>query len=87
MRELYNLQVRPMRPAFVTSAIPWRQPSVIFSFMAGLTIEQCQQFATDCRELARREHRPDIRKQLDDMAASWEQLCESLGELAKRAKR
>ncbi len=36
--------------------------------------------------MARREPNPNIRKGLDDLAAQWEQLCETLQEMASRKK-
>jgi hypothetical protein len=50
----------------------------------GLTIEQCQEHAKACRDLVRKEPNRQTRKSLEDLAASWEQLC---GEMAKMAER
>jgi len=50
----------------------------------SLTIEQCQEHAKACRDLVRKEPNRQTRKSLEDLAASWEQLC---GEMAKMAER
>ena len=50
----------------------------------SLTIEQCQEHAKACRDMARKEPNLQTRKSLEDLAASWEQLC---GEMAKMAER
>ncbi len=49
-----------------------------------LTLDQCRQHAKHCRDMARRETNPATKKSLEDLAASWEQLCEELSDLASR---
>ena len=49
----------------------------------SLSIEQCQEHAKACREMARRETDPQTRKRLEDLASSWEELCEEIGKVAK----
>jgi hypothetical protein len=48
----------------------------------GLTVEQCQEHAKACRNLARKEADQHTRKGLEDLAASWEQLCEEMTKMA-----
>jgi hypothetical protein len=47
----------------------------------ALTSEQCRAHAKACRDMARKETNPDTRKSLEDLAASWEQLCGELDKL------
>ena len=49
-----------------------------------LSAEKCQEQAQACREMARKETNPQTRKSLEDLAASWEQLCEDIEKMAKR---
>ena len=49
-----------------------------------LTPEKCSQHAKSVRDMARRESNPETKKKLDDLAASWEQLCEEIAEIEKR---
>jgi hypothetical protein len=51
-----------------------------------LTPEKCREHAKACRDMARRERNPDTRKRLEDLAASWEQLCDEIDEIGKRKK-
>ena len=46
--------------------------------------ELCQQHAKKCRAMARGESNPKTRKSPEDLAASWEQLCEELDHIEKR---
>ena len=48
----------------------------------ALTVEQCQEHAKACRDLARGEPNQQTRKGLEDLAASWEQLCEEMTKMA-----
>ena len=48
----------------------------------SLTLEECQAHAKACREMARRDTNPKTRKRLEDLAASWEHLCEEIGKIA-----
>jgi hypothetical protein len=52
--------------------------------MTALTVTECQVNAQACRDMARRETHPETRMKLENLAASWDQLCEELSELAKR---
>ena len=52
----------------------------------SLTPERCREHAKACREMARTEQDRDTRKRLEDIAASWEHLCEELGKIEKRKK-
>jgi hypothetical protein len=49
-----------------------------------LTGAQCREHAQACRDMASREANPETRKRLEDLAASWEQLCEETAEIGKR---
>jgi len=49
----------------------------------ALSLEQCQEHAKACRDLARRETNPQTRKKLEDLASSWEELCEEISKVAK----
>jgi hypothetical protein len=51
-----------------------------------LTSEQCRAHAKACRDMARTETHEETRKRLDDLATSWERLCEEIEAIAKRAK-
>jgi hypothetical protein len=44
----------------------------------SLTPKRCVENARACRDMARAEHSQSKRKQLEDMAAMWEDLCEEL---------
>jgi hypothetical protein len=44
----------------------------------SLTPERCQDHAKAARDMARAESDQGKRKQLDDIAAAWEDLCEEL---------
>jgi hypothetical protein len=46
-----------------------------------LTPEQCTEHAQACRDMARKETDPEVRKRLEDVAAAWEHLCEELEKL------
>jgi hypothetical protein len=52
--------------------------------MESLTSEQCRQRAKECRELGRAHHDAVKRKEFDDLASAWEQLCEEIEKQAKR---
>jgi len=41
-----------------------------------LTPERCRENAKACRDMARAERDQSKRKQLEDMAAMWDDLCE-----------
>jgi hypothetical protein len=43
-----------------------------------LTSEKCRQRAKECREMGRVHTDPIKRKEFEDLAAAWEQLCEEL---------
>jgi hypothetical protein len=49
-----------------------------------LTPDECQLHAKACRDMARTETNPETRKRLEDVATAWEQICEQLGDIAKR---
>ena len=49
-----------------------------------LTSEQCREHMMACRDMARRETNAETRKRLEDLAASWEQLCEEIAAIEKR---
>ena len=49
-----------------------------------LTPDECQLHAKACRDRARTETNPETRKRLEDVATAWEQICEQLGDIAKR---
>ena len=44
----------------------------------NLTPAKCLEHAKACRDMARSETDRDKRKQLEDIAAAWEDLCEEL---------
>ena len=44
----------------------------------SLTPARCRENAKICRDMARAERDQDKRKQLEDIAAMWEDLCEEL---------
>lgn len=44
----------------------------------SLTPARCQDNAKTCRDMARAERDQSKRKQLEDIAAAWEDLCEEL---------
>ena len=50
-----------------------------------ITPEMCRQRAKQCRDIARSQHNQQ-RKELEDIAAAWEQLCEELERNAKPDK-
>jgi hypothetical protein len=52
-----------------------------------LTPERCREHAEACRNMARAERNKATRKNLEDIAAAWEQLCDELGEIEKGKKR
>jgi hypothetical protein len=47
-----------------------------------LSAEECREHAKACRELAGKESNLSTRKFLDELAATWEQLCEEIGKRA-----
>jgi hypothetical protein len=51
-----------------------------------ITPEKCRERAKQLRDMARTENRPENRKQFEDIAAAWAQLCEELELMAKRKK-
>jgi hypothetical protein len=56
-------------------------PRAALSSMADghhLTIEECHSKVAECREMARRAHRPEHRVMLEHMAETWERICADL---------
>lgn len=51
-----------------------------------LTPDNCREHAARCRDMARTAQNPEHRKSLEDVAASWDQLCEELAEIEKQKK-
>jgi|tagenome__1003787_1003787.scaffolds.fasta_scaffold19067475_1 hypothetical protein len=49
----------------------------------ALTPEACRARAQMCRDMARQHSDPQKRKEFEDIASAWEQLCEELDKLAK----
>jgi hypothetical protein len=49
-----------------------------------ITAEKCRERAQICRDMARAQFNPQTRKQFEDLAAAWEQICEELDRIEER---